>query len=113
MFKKILVPTDGSAYSKRAFLVALEVGRKFNAEITLLNCIVTPEALGYVLTNNETVVQQQNNVNGDTALAATFKDVNLEGIKLFQKQKPGYPASVILDEIKSEDIDLIIMGYRG
>lgn len=113
MFTKILVPTDGSEYSRRALLVALEVGRKFNAEIILLNVLMTPEALGYVLSNDATVVQQQFNVNGEAALAATSKDLEFEGVKLIQRLKPGYPASVILDEIINEDIDLVVMGYRG
>lgn len=113
MFTKILVPTDGSVYSRRAFSVALEVGGKFNAEIILLNVLMTPEALGYVLTNDETVVQQHFNLNGEATLAATTKNLDLEGVKLVRRLKPGYPASVILDEIISEDIDLVVMGYRG
>ena len=113
MFTKILVPTDGSEYSRRALSVALEVARKFNAEIILLNVLITPEALGYVLTNDETVVQQQFNLNGEATLAATTKNLELEGVKLVRRLKPGYPASVIVDEIISEDIDLVVMGYRG
>ena len=113
MFTKILVPTDGSEYSRRALSVALEVARKFNAEIILLNVLITPEVLGYVLTNDETVVQQQFNLNGEATLAATTKNLELEGVKLVRRLKPGYPASVIVDEIISEDIDLVVMGYRG
>ncbi|MGI1657425.1 MAG: universal stress protein [Desulfitobacterium sp.] len=113
MFTKILVPTDGSEYSRRALLVALEIGKKFNAEIMLLNVLMTPEALGYTLSEDETVVQQQFSSNGEATLAATTKNVDLEGVKLTCSLKPGYPASVILKEIISEDIDLVVMGYRG
>ncbi|WP_019851492.1 universal stress protein [Desulfitobacterium sp. PCE1] len=113
MFTKILVPTDGSEYSRRALLVALEIGKKFNAEVILLNVLMTPEALGYLLTEDATVVQQQYNPNGEATLAATTKDVDLEGVRLTCRLKPGYPALVILEEIVSEDIDLVVMGYRG
>ncbi|AFM02342.1 universal stress protein UspA-like protein [Desulfitobacterium dehalogenans ATCC 51507] len=113
MFTKILVPTDGSEYSRRALLVALEIGKKFNAEVILLNVLMTPEALGYLLTEDATVVQQQFNPNGEATLAATTKDVDLEGVRLTCRLKPGYPALVILEEIVSEDIDLVVMGYRG
>lgn len=113
MFTKILVPTDGSEYSRSALLVAIEIGKKFNAEIILLNVLMTPEVLGYTLTKDSAVVQQQINPNGEATLTATTKDVDLEGVKLTCRLKPGYPASVILEEIASEDIDLVVMGYRG
>ncbi|HHY28065.1 MAG TPA: universal stress protein [Desulfitobacterium dehalogenans] len=113
MFTKILVPTDGSEYSRRALLVAIEIGKKFNAEVILLNVLMTPEALGYLLTEDATVVQQQYNPNGEATLAATTKDVDIEGVRLTCRLKPGYPALVILEEIVSEDIDLVVMGYRG
>lgn len=113
MFAKILVPTDGSEYSRRALLTALEMGRKFNAEVILLNVLMTPEALGYLLTEDATVVQQQFNPNGEATLAATTKNADLDGVRLTCRVKPGYPALVILAEIVSEDIDLVVMGYRG
>ncbi|EHL05105.1 universal stress family protein [Desulfitobacterium hafniense DP7] len=113
MFAKILVPTDGSEYSRRALLAALEMGKKFNGEIILLNVLMTPEALGYLLSEDATVVQQQFNPNGEAALAATTKNVDLGGVRLTCRVKPGYPALVILEEIVSEDIDLVVMGYRG
>ncbi|SHN68417.1 universal stress protein [Desulfitobacterium chlororespirans] len=113
MFAKILVPTDGSEYSRRALLTALEIGKKFNAEVILLNVLMTPEALGYLLTEDATVMQQQFNPNGEATLAATTKNVDLEGVRLTCRVKPGYPALVILEEIVSEGIDLVVMGYRG
>lgn len=113
MFAKILVPTDGSEYSRRALSAALEMGKKFNAEVILLNVLMTPEALGYLLSEDATVVQQQFNPNGEATLAATTKNVDLEGVRLTCRVKPGYPALVILEEIVSEDIDLVVMGYRG
>lgn len=113
MFTKILVPTDGSEYSRRALMTALEMAKPFNSEITLLHVVVTPEALGYVLSKDETVVQQALSVNGEATLTATCKDLDREGVKLVTKQESGHPASVILEEIAKEDIDLIIMGCHG
>jgi nucleotide-binding universal stress UspA family protein len=39
--KKILVPTDGSAYSLKAAEYAAEISKKFDAEAHLLN-VITP-----------------------------------------------------------------------
>src|SRR5690606_32454164 len=102
----------GSEYSRRGLLVAIELGKKFSAEIILLNVLMTPEALGYTLTEDAAVLQQQFNPNGEATLAATMKNIDLEGVKLTCKLKPGYPATVILEEIVSENIDLVVMGYR-
>jgi len=37
--KNILVPYDGSSYSKRAFDAALDIAEKFDSKITILACI--------------------------------------------------------------------------
>ena len=53
MFKKILVPVDGSETSWRALNNALEIGRKFNSEIvvvTLSSRTITQLCLQYRLT---------------------------------------------------------------
>ena len=45
--KKILVATDASEYSKRALKTALELARKFNAEVELLFVIIDPVVYGF------------------------------------------------------------------
>ena len=42
--EKIMVPTDGSEFSRRALKTALEFARKFNAEVELLFVMNTPVA---------------------------------------------------------------------
>jgi nucleotide-binding universal stress UspA family protein len=112
MIKKILVPTDGSEYSRRAFLLALDLGRQLQAEIILLYVKATPEALGYVLAKDAAVVQDQY-VSSEAVFAAATKDLELDGVQLVKKQKPGRAAQVILNEIEDGDIDLVVMGMRG
>ncbi|MCR6546903.1 universal stress protein [Dehalobacterium formicoaceticum] len=112
MLKKILVPTDGSEYSQRALLMAIDLGRQLQAEVILLHVAATPEALGYVLSKDAAVVQDQY-VNSEAVLATTMKDIDLEGVQLVTKKKPGHAAQEILNEIVDQDIDLIVMGMRG
>ncbi len=114
MFKKILVPTDTSEYSRRALFLALELAQLSGAEIILLHVTFTPEALGYALSNGIAVLQDQIEINGEQALAATLAGVNSTGqVKLRKKQRPGHPAVVILEEVELEKVDLIVMGSRG
>ena len=48
MFKKILVPVDGSEGSWRALDTAVELGKKFGGELHVINVIqpyITPTAM--------------------------------------------------------------------
>ncbi|MEA4902568.1 universal stress protein [Desulfitobacterium sp.] len=113
MFKKILVPTDGSENSRRAFAYAVQFARLLQAEIELLHVTFTPEALGYVLSEGVAVPQEQFNLNGEQALQITLSRVDTQEVPVRKKRRPGHPAAVILEEIKKEAIDLVVMGSRG
>lgn len=113
MFKKILVPTDASENSNRAFTLALQIARQFESEIELLHVTFTPESLGYVLSNGVAVAQEQFDINGEQALLHTLNSADIEDISIRKKQVPGHPATTILEEIYKGKIDLVVMGSRG
>ena len=113
MFKNILVPTDGSDYSRRAMQQAVDLAKVLGAKIFLLHVIYTPETLGYVLTGGATVIQDQLNINGATVLHATTHGIDLSGIEFEKMTKPGHPAGEILQEIEKLKIDLVVMGSHG
>jgi nucleotide-binding universal stress UspA family protein len=46
MFKRILVPTDASEFSKRALKAAVEMARIMGSEIVLLHVIYSPNFSG-------------------------------------------------------------------
>ena len=113
MFKKIMVPTDTSEYSRRALQTALDLAKICGSEIVLLHVTFTPEALGYTLSSGITVPQDQLDINGEQALVTTLDGVETGLVPIRKKQKPGHPVLVILEEIAKERIDLIVMGSRG
>ena len=113
MIRRILVPTDGSEYSRRALMMAIEIGKPFNAEITLLHVFATPEALGYAITNPAAEVQNQLTISGEEILKSTYDGIDFEGLSIIIKNAPGHPASVIIDEITNGQIDMVIMGCHG
>lgn len=114
MFKKILVATDASEYSRRALKTALEIAKTFNAEIELLFVTYLKEAYwGYNVAYNILVPQEQLDEAGELALNATLEGIDLGEVSLKKKKEQGYPASVILDEIEKENIDLVVMGSHG
>ncbi len=113
MFKRILVATDGSEHARLAFQKAAELAKQTGAEIVLLHVAYTPEALGYVLTDGATVVQEQFTVNGEAVLDITTRGIDTTGIAVEKKVRPGHPAAVIIAETEITGSDLVVMGSRG
>jgi nucleotide-binding universal stress UspA family protein len=110
-FKRILVPTDGSEYTKAAIKQAVELAKLTGGELTAL----------YVL--DQTVLT---NMPMDTAVMNVYKTLEKEGqeavdfvlnlakeagIKAEVSVKEGTPVKVILEE--SANYDLIVMGTLG
>lgn len=112
MFKRILVPTDGSEQSRHALIEALGLAKKFDSEIELVH--VTPTQEAYYGYNNDycNINPDQVNKNGELAIEYTLKGIDIGDTRLSKKHTPGNPASSILDEIK-RDFDLVVMGTQG
>lgn len=114
MFKKILVPTDASEYSRRALKTALELARSVQAEVVLLHVSYTPQAYwGYTISYGITVTQEQLDQNGELALEATLIGIDSEQVVINKRVESGHPVTIILEQIKKENIDLVIMGSHG
>lgn len=114
MFKRILVPTDASEYSRRALKTALELARSVQAEVVLLHVSYTPQAYwGYTISYGITVTQEQLDQNGELALDATLTGIDTEHVVIKKRVESGHPVTIILEQIKKENIDLVIMGSHG
>lgn len=114
MFKRILVPTDASEYSRRALKMALELAQSVQAEVVLLHVSYTPQAYwGYTISYGITVTQEQLDQNGELALDATMTGIDSEQVVIHKRVESGHPVTIILEQIKKENIDLVIMGSHG
>lgn len=113
MFKKILVATDGSEYSNRALKVALECGKCFGADIMLLFVFTQPRSYGTFsgLQSVEFSDEQIDEIS-KKVFSATINGNDVSAADITKKIKVGYPASVILEEVK-DGVGMIIMGSRG
>ncbi len=114
MVNRILVPTDGSEYSHRAMLTAMEYAKVFGAEIELLHVVSQPPTHMYDFTVKEYYPLSEGQVTGIgvKVFNATLKGLDTNKIQIKDKVVTGYPAEEILYEIK-RDFDLVIMGSRG
>jgi len=113
MYKRILVPTDGSESSRHALIAALELAKKFDSEVELFHVTPTQEAYyGSHMGFSNVMNQAQIDKIGEHALEITLKGVDIRGVHFSKKHVSGNAVTGILDEIRRE-FDLVIMGTVG
>ena len=115
MFSNILVPFDLSNQSVRAFKVALDVAKKYNAKITILTCL-EGDAWHHKFydsrADNELIKKQKK-----VTLTHIAKLENLASkADVVVKSQILKTTSTVRDIVtfaKSRKVDLIIMGSHG
>ena len=112
MYKRILVPTDGSEFAKKAQLHALFLAKVSGAEIIALSVSENLFINGISMTEE---VEQLNQILKDRCKKdlEEFEDMNKDELKISSVIKEGSPANAILEVAIEEDIDLIVIGSSG
>ena len=118
MYKKILVPLDGSEISEQALEHVKEIMPvPSTTEITLLR-VVDPLATTYAGGTDAAIeVAVEIQKKADAEAAAYLKKVKGElkdlGIQVKTVLTVGIPADVILEYARQKGVDLIIMSTHG
>ena len=115
MFKRILVPLDGSARAERALPVAARIARASGGSVTLLRVATTPIEFGPYLGQS---VLLREVVNADIAhalgyLANVAQVDDLKGIETRIAVFSGLEVATILETAKDQHVDLIVMTSHG
>jgi nucleotide-binding universal stress UspA family protein len=123
-YSSILVPLDGSDYSKRALDEAIEISKRLDSQIELLSAVTTSAARpaeivlsgavkgkGATKAINEFVKKAIDDANHFLQESASY--CQNKGIKASYKVVTESPAKAILDNAKRSGNDLIIMGSQG
>lgn len=120
MYKKILVPHDGSEYSERAADRAIELARLSGAKVVFVNSTVLPS---FIYTYKEAAnaaineaAEELMEFSGEVAtkiLGDLVSRCRKKGIAASFVHKVGDPAEVILAAAKAEGADLIVIGSKG
>lgn len=121
MYKKILLPTDGSKCAEKAAEHAILIARQNNADIIVLNVLETHSLAGLPVADFTRKVNEVFRQEGENALERIyniFKNISekqgfKEEVKLILETKEGYPADMILQTVEKENIDLVVMGASG
>ncbi len=110
---KILIPTDFSQLSRVAIDFAIELGRKFNAELILLSVVYQegPSRASLKAKDLEEILINDAR-NECIHLIEELKSPHTPKIKY--EVIPGYPVSKVVNNYaNNHDINLIIMGTKG
>ncbi len=113
--KKILIPTDGSEYSRYATDYAINLCDALDAEITLISVAdiryemydVYSEV--HAVGNVEELIREQ----VSRALDQHAAEIERRGVKVRKVLRVGDIIQEILDVIQKEEIDLVVIGTHG
>jgi|YelNatPaOPRAMG01_1025707.scaffolds.fasta_scaffold22933_3 nucleotide-binding universal stress UspA family protein len=109
MFKKILVPLDGSKLAEKILPRVEWLAKIHDAEVTLLRV-----ALAHTLPGMDPIQHQVNVVReAEEYLAKIENDLKSVGVKVNSVVRYGHDAQEIVDHARDRDFDLIAMSTHG
>lgn len=123
IFKSILVPFDGSKYSRNALLQAIEISKNFGSKIFIVTAVDTsdfpPGMLLALLKKNkrleqsvsEFVTAAKSQIRRE--LLAEVAICKAKGADAYYDIIAGNPIDAILKFARGRKINLIVMGSQG
>lgn len=112
MYKKILIPTDGSEFAKKAQKHALFLAKVSGAEIIAVSVTENNFVNGLPLDDEVYQLNQILKERSEENLKE-FDELNEDDLKVTHVIREGSPAKVILEVAGEENVDLIVMGSSG
>jgi nucleotide-binding universal stress UspA family protein len=114
MYKKILVPLDGSELAKKALDHAEKLAKTFDAEIILFQVVPFMPIYGSPELVTPLIVDEKQKEAAEKYLADLAEDIKKRGLKVSTMVKTGQQVAVeIIDFAKETRADLIVMCTHG
>lgn len=104
----ILVPTDFSAFSNRAFRFATHLAKKSNAKITLFHVVEPPYNFATAVEGMLDMMEKNALSRMKNLIAEFGTDINITS-----QIRHGRTSREILEFVDREEADLVVMGSRG
>ncbi len=122
MFKKVIVPTDGSDHAKRAVQAAAELAAKFGSELTVLHVMprvgrhrIPPELEHYAKVEHLQVNEAELLQHAAQTIVERAKQEaqSQRAANVLTAIDSGDAAAKIIEHIDKREIDTVVMGRRG
>ena len=114
MYKKILVPLDGSELAKTALGQAEKLAKSFDAEIVLFQVVPFMPIYGSPELVTPLIVDEKHKETAEKYLANLAEELKKRGIKTTAMVRTGQQVAVeIIDFAKESGVDLIVMCTHG
>jgi len=107
MYKRILVPLDGSELSEVVFPYARELAERLGLEVILFH-VYSAEESGELPLHRAYIEHKAEVISRQSAESPTGEAIQVRG-----ELVAGYPAAEILRYAEESDIDLILMATHG
>lgn len=117
MFKKILVPVDGSQTSWKALDTARSLAEKYDGRLLVITVMIPYGSGSFLQMSLDQTMIDQNNAAMKKAGFATL-DMAKDKLGSYAGdveylEETGNPAELILDACKEKGCDTIVIGSRG
>lgn len=116
--KKILVPVDGSAASRKAAETAIETAKEKNAELTFIYVVYIPDLMsdaqfGLRVRDDILTLKASAEETGEKFLDKFVGELDTGYLAVKKMVVSGQPDEEIVKLAREDAFDLIIMGRRG
>jgi len=110
MFRSVLVAFDGSAQARKAYLTALDIAQKYQAEVHVLAVARAPDFAVEVETRAE-IERARDHLNRRFAFLQS--ETAHVPLRPHFRIAVGHPAEQIVRAAEERRIELILLGHRG
>lgn len=114
MYKKILVPLDGSELAKKALDQAEKLARTFDSEIILFQVVPFMPIYGSPELVTPLIIDEKQKEAAERYLSGLAEELKQKGLRVSATVKTGQQVAVeIIDFAKETGTDLIVMCTHG
>lgn len=115
LFKRILVPVDGSRYSRDAVRLAIQIAKIHQSQLKIFHVldISLLDQLSRFSPDNGETMREELGSSAQGFMRDMEREAAEEGIELSMEVQEGIPHETILEEISVWEPDLIVMGKLG
>jgi nucleotide-binding universal stress UspA family protein len=114
MYRKILVPLDGSELAEKALVEAETLAKAFDAEIILFEVVPFMPIYGSPELVTPLIVDEKQKESVEKYLADLADQLKQKGIRASTIVKTGQQVALeIIDSAKEKEADLIVMSTSG